>query len=253
MEVFNHYARYYDLLYANKSYEKEADYVDNIIKKHLTKANTVLDLGCGTGTHDFFLNKKGYDITGVDLSQNMIDIAEQKRVSKGLTSIRFQQGDILKIDLKKEFDVVVSLFHVMNYLTINDDLEIGFTNACKHLKKGGLFIFDSWYGPAVLFDLPKKGSKTMEDEHIKVVREVNPEIHFNRNVVDVNYHIQVQDKQSSEIRIIDEKHSVRYFFKPEIDQILLKTGMELLLFEEWLSSKVPGNNTFGVCFVARKK
>ena len=253
MEVFNHYAAYYDLLYTTKNYEAEVNYVDSLIKKYCPDTKTILDLGCGTGTHGFHFSRKKYDVTGVDLSDNMVSIAKQKQKINGVEKISFQQGNITSLKLNKQFDTVVSLFHVMNYLTSNNDMKAGFTTAAEHIRKGGIFIFDCWYGPAVLTELPKSGKKELENEKIKVIRNVNPVLHPNRNAVDVNYEIIVKEKSTGQTETINETHSVRYFFKPEIELLFEQTDMELLNCEEWLTSKEVGFNTFGACFVGRKK
>lgn len=253
MEVFNHSAQYYDLLYTTKNYETEVNYVDTLIKKHSPATKTILDLGCGTGTHDFFLAKKKYTVTGIDLSSKMVAIAQQKKETQGVENIDFAQGNLVSLNLDKEFDTVVSLFHVMNYLTSNKDMEAGFATATRHIKSGGIFIFDCWYGPAVLTDLPKTGVKRLENELIKVTRLVEPVLHVNANTVDVNYEIIVEEKSSAHFATIKETHSVRYFFKPEIELLFEKFGLEMLAAEEWLTGKEIGSNTFGVCFVAKKK
>lgn len=253
MKVFNHYAEYYDLLYSEKNYKAEVDYVDDLIQKYNLGAKTLLDLGCGTGTHGFHFARKKYDVTGIDLSHKMVAIAQRKRETEKIDNISFFQDNITSLKLDKRFDVVISLFHVMNYLTSNSDMKAGFSAAAEHIIKGGIFIFDCWYGPAVLTDLPKPGKRELENKTIKVARNVKPEMQPNSNVVDVNYEIVVEEKQTGEVAKIKEVHSVRYFFKPEIELIFEQVGLEILVCEEWLTSKKTGFDTFGVCFVARKK
>jgi SAM-dependent methyltransferase len=253
MKVFDHYAQYYDLLYSVKNYEAEADYVSSLIQKFRRGARSMLDIGCGTGSHGFHFAQRDYDVTGVDLSPKMISLANQKKAQKGITNISFEQGDIRSLRLGREFDVVVSLFHVMNYLTKTKDMAAGFATAVDHIKAGGLFIFDSWYGPAVLSDLPKVGVRRFENDRTKVTRLAEPTLHPNRNVVDVSYEMIVQEKGSAEIAVIKETHAVRYFFQPEIEGLLEGLGVEILAVEEWLTGKTPGLDTFGVCFAGRKR
>lgn len=75
MGVFKKYAKYYDLFNKDKDYGKEADYVHALIQKYAPDAKAILDLGCGTGQHDFFLAEKGYSVIGVDMSEEMLSIA----------------------------------------------------------------------------------------------------------------------------------------------------------------------------------
>jgi SAM-dependent methyltransferase len=213
----------------------------------------MLDLGCGTGSHGFHFAQRGFEVMGVDQAAGMVARADEKKEEKGIKNISFAQGNILSLALDRKFDVVVSLFHVMNYLTTNTEMEVGFATAVKHVRPGGLFIFDTWYGPAVLSDLPKVGVRRFENDQIKVTRLAEPDLHPNRNAVDVNYEIIVQDKEGSSLAVIREKHPVRYFFMPEVERLLEALGVEILIAEEWVTGKVPGLDTFGVCFAGRKR
>ena len=126
MTVFGSYSRYYNLLYRDKDYAGEAEHVHCLIQRHFPGAKTVLDLGCGTGRHDLLLAGKGYSITGVDMSEEMLDIANSQlsslnvqrgSLSSHSSSLNFLQGDIRTVRFDKTFDVVVSLFHVVSYQT----------------------------------------------------------------------------------------------------------------------------------------
>jgi SAM-dependent methyltransferase len=253
VKVFDHYAQYYDLLYSVKDYRAEVEYVSGLIEKFLSGAHSMLDVGCGTGTHGFLFAQRGFQVTGVDRSAEMVAMAEKKKEETAAECISFRQGDILSFALQEQFDVVVSLFHVMNYLTKSSDMAAGFANVISHVRPGGLFIFDTWYGPAVLSDLPKVGVRRFENDRVKVTRLVEPDLHPNRNAVDVNYEIAVQEKQNGAIAFIKETHPVRYFFLPEIETLLECLGVEILAVEEWLTGRLPGLNTFGVCIVGRRR
>ena len=81
MSVFGAYSRYYNLLYQDKDYAGEAEYVRSLISRHFPQARAVLDLGCGTGRHDLLLAQMGYEVTGVDQSEEMLAIAKGKAAS----------------------------------------------------------------------------------------------------------------------------------------------------------------------------
>ena len=141
MSVFGAYSRYYDLLYEDKDYSKEAEFVSSIIRRHAPGARTVLDLGCGTGIHACTLARKGYQVTGLDRSADMLAKARERHGeagSHGSGPVEFQQGDIRDFKLTHRFDVVVALFHVISYLPANSDLEAAFSRIRDHLKPGGL-------------------------------------------------------------------------------------------------------------------
>src|SRR3989344_49475 len=100
MATFKKYAKYYDDLYQEKNYEAECDFLKKIFQRYSKKKIlTILDLGCGTGNHDFVLGKRGYKVTGVDFSKEMVAIAKEKN-KREKNKIDFLKGDIRKIDLK---------------------------------------------------------------------------------------------------------------------------------------------------------
>lgn len=260
MSVFGIYSRYYNLLYRDKDYAAEADYVDALIQRHHPGARELLDLGCGTGRHDLLLAQKRYGVTGVDLSEEMLTAARHQlstsnpQPSSGAASCAspcFHQGDIRTVRLGRKFDAVVSLFHVMSYQTSNDDLEAAFATARSHLSPGGIFVFDCWYGPAVLTQRPEVRVKRLEDEEIRVTRIAEPVLHPNRNLVDVNYQVLVREKATGGVEELKETHRMRYLFQPEVEGFLREAGMKVIEVSEWMTGARPGVDTWGVCFVAK--
>lgn len=253
MSVFGAYSRYYNLLYKDKDYAGEAEYVNHLIRRHKPDAASILNLGCGTGRHDLLLAQKGYEVTGIDRSEEMLAVANSQlsALNPQPPLLSFQQGDIRTIRLNKTFDVVTALFHVMSYQSANDDLRAAFATARTHLKPGGIFIFDCWYGPAVLSDRPVVRVKRLEDEAIFVTRIAEPVMHPNDNIVDVNYQVIIRDKVSSEVEEVRETHRMRYLFRPEIEHFLGQAGLHTTEAAEWLTGRQPGFDTWGVCFVVQ--
>jgi SAM-dependent methyltransferase len=244
------YSKYYDLLYRDKDYASEVEYVDGLIQSSTNHAKTLLDMGCGTGKHAELFCDKGYVVHGIDLSENMLRIAETRRNGKE-DKLTFSHSHISDLALDKKFDVVVSLFHVMSYQNSNDELIKAFEVAKKHLVDGGIFIFDFWYGPAVLTDLPTTRVKRLENEHIKVTRLAEPVIHPQQNVVDVNYNVFIENKQTKEVVEKKELHKMRYFFDTELDLICQKVEFNVIQKYEWMSNKSPDFNSWNVVWVVK--
>lgn len=251
LNVFNDYARYYDLLYQDKDYAAEADYITGLIRGYHPAARTILEMGSGTGTHASLLAERDFTVQGIERSPDMLARAQLLAETRNdLTGkITFSPGDIRHIRLHKKFDAAIALFHVVSYQTTNEDVTATFKTARLHLAPGGLFIFDVWYGPAVLTESPEVRIKRMADEKIEITRLADPVLHPNENRVDVNYHVFVRNLATQAVTELRETHSMRYFFKPEIDRIAAQTGFQSLQSEEWLSGKVIGCDTWGVCFV----
>src|SRR5206468_3380563 len=117
-----------------------------------TPVKTVLDLGCGTGNHALPLARRGFSVTGVDRSPGMLEQAAQKSSASGLgdKAPDFKQGDLRELDLHQQFDAALMMFAVLGYQLTNENVASALATVRRHLKPGGLFVFDIWYGPAVL-------------------------------------------------------------------------------------------------------
>lgn len=254
MGVFLKYASYYNLLYSDKNYALEVEYVESLIKKHSSfRVNSILNLGCGTGNHDFLFAKKGYNITGIDLSEQMVSVAKEAGEKNHVENADFLCSDIRRIKLEKEFDCVISLFHVMSYQTRNEDLKMAMRSAFEHLKKGGLFVFDCWYGPAVLSDLPSQREKLIENDEMSIHRKARPVIRFNDNTVDVNFDVSIQWKKDGSVEKLNEIHKMRYLFSPELELIYRETGFSLIASHKWLTEEATSEKSWYAVFILEKE
>lgn len=249
MNNFQLYSQYYDLLYKDKNYVAEAEYVAKTLKAYHKNIVSVIELGSGTGNHAEHLCTQRFKIFGIERSSEMVDIAKQKNIANYFPTV----GDITTFKLKEKADAVISLFHVVSYLTDNQQLINCFSLTNEHLNSGGIFLFDVWYTPAVYTQKPETRIKRLSNQAIEVIRLAEPQIHYNNNVVDVNYEVIIKDSTSGKFTTLLEKHPMRHFSIPEIEILAALTGFELLKAEEFLTANLPSANTWGVCFVLRKK
>ena len=215
-KVFDYYAVYYDLLYKEKDYRAETEYVGRLLEENGIKTGAILELGCGTGKHAEQVAKIGYSVHGIDLSSEMIKEAKKRKPNHLSNQLYFEIGDICDYAVDKKFDAVISLFHVASYMIKNEQLVAMFKTAAKHLNPGGIFIFDFWYGPGVVTTPPTIRLKRLENEEVNVLRIAEPQIHSNENVVDVKYSVQLKKKNEQKIIELNEMHQMRYLFIPEI-------------------------------------
>ena len=243
---FNLYSGYYNLLYKDKDYKAESDYVFGKLIRYRPNLNQILELGTGTGIHADLLQKKGLEVTGIEVSKEMAKQAREK-------GIECFVKDCSEFRLDKKFDAVISLFHVISYVTENDKLIKTFQNVHKHLKPSGIFLFDVWYAPAVYNLKPETRIKRIENEELKITRLAEPIFHCNKNIVDVNYEVIIEEKHSGKITRIHETHPMRHFSFPEIQLLASMFGFEILESEEWMTGKEPSENTWGVCFILKRK
>lgn len=236
--VFDSYSRYYDLLYRDKDYAAEAGYVASQLWRHAPQAGHILELGCGTGAHAEHLARAGITVHGVDQSESMLARAAARKSALSpdtAARLSFGQGDARSVRTGARYDAVISLFHVMSYQTSNGDLQAAFATAAAHLRPGGLFLFDFWYGPAVLTQRPEAREKRLADDRIEVTRSAEPVLHENEDLVDVNYTVLIRDKQTGGTQRIHETHRMRYLFLPEL-ALLRSAAFEERATLAWMST-----------------
>jgi SAM-dependent methyltransferase len=249
LNVFQEYAAYYDLLYQDKDFAREANFVHRLIQREVPGAMSLLDLGCGTGTHAAIFAEMGYSVHGVDQSLKMLDQADRRRQALApevRARLSLEQNDLRTLRLNKTFDAIVLLFHVISYQTSDTDLQASFATIADHLGSNGVVLFNFWYGPAVLAHPPVLRNKTFEDEKFKISRVANPLMQPNNHVVDVHYNIVATEKETRKRHQFMECHRMRYLFKPELDLLLEEAGLTSNKFGEWLTEKTPQRDTWNV-------
>ncbi|NJB69184.1 SAM-dependent methyltransferase [Desulfobaculum xiamenense] len=250
-DVFDDYAKYYDLLYDDKPYAEEAAFAARLVTAHCPNAREVLELGCGSGRHAEHLARAGFSVCGVERSPAMLDAARARRATLDAATaarIDLREGDILDLDLGHRFDAVVSLFHVMSYMTTNADLRAAFGAAARHLRPGGVFVFDCWYGPCVLAEPPREARRTAQADGIRLERMTRPELDVRANAVSVHFELTV-DREDEPPRTIRETHRMRYLFSPEVEGFMEEAGLALAESGEWMTGRAADRDTFGVYFV----
>jgi SAM-dependent methyltransferase len=244
--VFNSYSRYYDLLYRDKNYAAEADYVRCILHRYGVNSGDLLEFGSGTGKHGVLLAQYGYTVHGIERSAEMVAAAQ---LASGFTC---QQGDIAAINMGRRYSAVLSLFHVISYQTTNQQLQAVFANASAHLNPSGLFIFDFWYTPAVYAQKPSVRVIRMADDQVEITRIAEPVIHANENRVDVHYTIFARELATDAMHTLQEVHPMRHFSLPEIDLLAQSHGLERIGAEEFSTGEAPSEDTWGVCVILQK-
>jgi len=269
MTVFGTYAQFYDTLYQDKDYEAECDFLEQIFARYAqAPIRTILDLGCGTGGHALPLARRGYEVVGVDRSERMLAEARRKVLATGddgsqtiderpssvvhrPSSIVFHQGDIRTLDLGRAFDAVIAMFAVISYQTTNEDLAAAFRTARRHLNSGGLFIFDAWFGPAVLTQRPVDRYKVVEVDGERVIRFAHPELDIWSHTVKVNYKV-LRLKDGCVLDEVDECHVMRFLFPQEIAHSFKQASFQLLNLCPFMAlDAIPSVGDWNVLVIGR--
>jgi len=244
------YANLYDLIYKKKNYKKEFFFIKKIINKYLIRSKSILDLGCGTGNYSNLMTKLGLDVVGVDRSMHMLSIAKKKYQNN--SKFKFFNSNIQNLNLRKNFDIVCALFHILSYQTKSQDIKKFFINSRKHLKKNGLIIFDFWFKDGVLnLRLPLKCLKVSNNKY-SVYRITRPRWFKNKDQIHDIHEMIVVNKKSKKTKIFKEIHKMRYFQLPIIKKYLRFFNFKYLLSIDLLTNKFPDKNSWGALIVARK-
>ena len=247
-QIFNSYGVYYDLLYSDKNYLNEVEYIKQLLYRFGINKGDILEFGSGTGKHGILLSKDSFTVHGIELSEKMVAKANAKKEK----NFSCQQGDIAFTKMDRKYNAVISLFHVISYQTTKNQLNAVFLNASNHLNIGGLFIFDFWFSPAVFMQKPSVRVKRMKDKKFEITRIAEPKTFNHENCVDVNYTIYVKEIETNIIKCFKETHPMRHFSLLEFDILSDLHGFERINSEEFLTGNQLSEETWGACVVLKK-
>ena len=254
-KIFDQYSFFYDLIYKNKDYGSEVRFIDKVIKKYLRKKNKkILSLGCGTCNHDILLAKKGYEITGVDLSSSMLDIARIKIEKAHLsTKVKLINSDIRTMSIDTEHDLAIALFNIVGYQTTNKDIGEMLQSVSKVIQSKGLFLFDCWYMPAVLSDKPTDRIKEVRVGKSELIRLTQSTLNQSLNTIDIKFHV-IETQNGMIKNDVEEVHSMRYWSLPELEMHLNTNGFDMIHVCKFLDLiSAPDDKEWNIFVIARKR
>lgn len=170
----------YDSLYSDRN-EEEAARLAALIEKTIPPGiyPSVLDLGCGRGRHAFSLSGRGYQVTGIDLSEEAILKAKDKAESRGIKNVEFLVHD-MRDPLPKTFDTVVNLFTSFGYFEDDSENIRVLESVKKMLRKGGVFFMDYMNADRVRSNYEPSGEGEFKDIHYSIVRYIEEDIIYKR-------------------------------------------------------------------------
>ena len=162
MDAYTSLAAVYDTFMDNIPYEEWKSYLEELLKEYGVQDGLVLDLGCGTGTMTELLAADGYDMIGVDNSEEMLEIAREKQIKSG-HEILYLLQDMREFELYGTVGAVFSICDSLNYITEPEELKQVFRWVNNYLDPGGIFIFD--------FNTEYKYREVLGDQTIAESRE----------------------------------------------------------------------------------
>ncbi len=209
------FARLYDVITGHKSYDEEIGALAGFLRSRLggDQGQRILDLGCGTGSHAIRLREEGFEVVGIDLSPEMIEVADEKE-----SDVAFHAGDIRSFE-NGGFDGVVSLFNVINCLPSMDDL-VGFLTAARQrMNDHGAMIVEAWNAVAVMADPPTVVEREYEFDGGTIRRKATPVSDFMNQKLLIRYEISINGGEAFTV-----DHPLVLFMPWEIRQALERSG-----------------------------
>lgn len=249
MESYTSFAEVYDTFMDNVPYREWVSYVNNILKKHGIGEGTVLDLGCGTGSMTEELDDLGYDMIGVDISDEMLEIAVRKMEEKE-REILYLSQDMRELELYSTVDAVVSACDSVNYILDMEELTDVFRLVNEYLEPGGIFFFD--------FNTRHKYRDIIGDQTIAEDREECSFIWDNYYYEEecVNEYVLTLFIQESEdetlYRKYQETHLQRGYTLEEMKTMIEDAGLIFETAYDDYTGKPADENSERICVVARE-
>lgn len=218
--------KYYNTFFLDeKRLKSEISHIQGLIEKYavLEGKPAILDIGCGTGAHDIKLAQRGFQVKGVDISEDMIVFA---RNSATIENVEFECGNIQQRSFGEAYNVCISLSHVIGYQLENSEVEKMLSNIYESLQIGGIFIFNFYNVAGVLENGLRAQKKEVMLEDGRILRFSNAEMDFAQSVLNLDYYYFIDEGDKHFEVEISEK--MRYFSKKEISYFLEKAGFQIL-------------------------
>ena len=248
MESYTSFASVYDMFMDNIPYEEWASYVISLLREEGIDDGLVLDLGCGTGSLTEILAREGYDMTGIDLSPDMLQIAMEKRMESG-RDILYLNQDMREFELYGTVRAIISICDSMNYLLEKKDLVQTLRLANNYLDPGGIFIFD--------LNTEHKYRDILGQCTIAEDREESSFIwdnNFNEETGINEYNLSLFIQEEEDLyRKYQETHYQKAYSLDEVKAAVKEAGMELAAIYDAFTRNAPSENSERIYVIARER
>lgn len=222
--------------------DEDAKNLFNLILKNIEidPGARVLDLACGAGRHSILFAKHGFNVTAVDLSENLLNVA-RKSAEELMLNINFIKSDLRKLNLSERFQLIINLFTSFGYFEADHENERIIKIVVQHLLDNSYFVIDYFNIVNLEKNLIPISYDKVEDAIIKQERI------FERNRIVKK--ITVNTKKSEKIYF----ESVRAYSKSELSKMITANGLKILnIFGDYLGNAFDENNSSRIIIIAQK-
>lgn len=248
MPAYESFATVYDALLPEMDYKAWVDYLEHLFARCGKQPKLILELACGTGSATLELAARGYDMIGLDLSEEMLMVAREKQLEADETKVLLLQQDMTAFELYGTVDAILCLLDSVNYITDPQKLLHMFQLCENYLNPGGIFVFD-FNTPYKFQEVLGKHTITVETEDVYCIWENDYDPKTRLNQFDLTFFKQEGTLYSR----FDESHAQYCYDADELREMLLHCGFTNIEFLDELSDEPPGRQTQRTFVVCEKK
>ena len=249
MDAYTSFAAVYDTFMDNIPYEEWKSYLEELLKEYGVQDGLVLDLGCGTGTMTELLAADGYDMIGVDNSEEMLEIAREKQIKSG-HEILYLLQDMREFELYGTVGAVFSICDSLNYITEPEELKQVFRWVNNYLDPGGIFIFD--------FNTEYKYREVLGDQTIAESREDCSFIWDNyyyeeERINEYELSLFIREGDSELYRKYQETHFQKAYDLETMKRLITQSGLEYITAYDAFTKEAPTRVSERIYVIARER
>lgn len=247
MEAYTGFALVYDTFMDNIPYEEWGKYLEELLHEYGVTGGIMLDIGCGTGTLTELMAKKGYDMIGIDYSEEMLDLALEKKEHSG-EDILYLHQDMREFELYGTVNAAISICDSINYITEDDELQKVFQLVNNYLDPKGIFIFD--------FNTVYKYKEVLGESTIAENREECSFIWDNyyyederMNEYELSLFLKEEDGR---YRKFEETHYQKAYDLCDIKRLVTRSGLEYVTAYDAFTKNAPHDKSERIYVVVRE-
>ncbi len=255
MEAYTGFAYVYEKFMDNIPYDQWADYITELLKEQGVESGLLCELGCGTGSMTRRLKEKGFDMIGVDMSPEMLEIAMYEHMEEA-QGILFLNQDMREFELYGTVDAIVSVCDSMNYLTDEKDILKVLKLCNNYLEAGGVFIFDMKTDYTFSHEM---GNRVIVDnrEDATLIWENHYDAGKKQNEYDITIfnRLPAEDEDDVEefFERVQETHLQKAYDIDTMRRLIEEAGMEFVAVYDAMTHDAPKDDSQRVYFIAREK
>ena len=247
MDTYIGFARVYDLFMDNLPYEEWKTYIITLLHEYGITNGTVAELGCGTGTMTRMLLKEGYNMIGIDSSEEMLAEAVNRLDSE---RILYLEQDMREIELLSKVNAMVSVGDSMNFILTEDDLYHVFKCVYQYLEYDGIFLFDM---KTLFFFKNTLGTRIITDNRIEASLIWDNEFHEESGINEYRLTFYIKHEQEEDIYIrYDEEYAQRAYPIQIIEEQITKAGLKCIAIYDALTKASPKEDSERIYFIVKK-